>query len=92
VKVHTETGKYIGKVRQRWTCWKSKFLVYNGDGNVVCKIKGPACPCSACGGNVDFEVRTKFSKIPRNKVGTGPLFRLYSLCTRYSRQEKKESK
>lgn len=41
-------GVSIGKVNQIWTCWKPKYEVTDGQGNLVFTINGECCYCACC--------------------------------------------
>ncbi|XP_021968253.1 phospholipid scramblase 1 [Folsomia candida] len=55
IQIFAGNGELLGTIEQVWTFWIPKYLVKNGNGEVVLKIEGPCCTCACCA-DVDFKI------------------------------------
>ncbi len=59
MEISAPPGNTIGYIEQEWSIFP-KFRVKDMSGNVILRIEGPFFPCSCCGTDVVFDVRTTF--------------------------------
>jgi len=57
LEVSAPPGNRIGVVKQEWTFCKPVYSLYGADGiTPILRIKGPFCPVSCCGEDIEFKV------------------------------------
>ena len=48
-------GELIGRIEQKWSCLDPIYNIYDAEGGLVLRIKGPICALS-CANDINYEV------------------------------------